>query len=141
VPVVVFACIENSFRSQLAEALFNAEAPTGWRAVSGGSRPGATVNPVVHELLAEIGVEHPEAHPKPLVADLFRDARYLVTMGCGEEACPPGVTGVKHIAWEVSSATGRSPEELRQIRDGLWMQVRGLIERAIADNEREGRKW
>jgi len=138
-PAVVFACIENSFRSQLAEALFNAEAPKGWRAVSGGSKPGTAVNPVIHELLSEIGVEAKDARPKPLTADQFRDARYFVTMGCGEEACPAGVTGVKHIHWEFPGATGKTPEGLREIRDGLWMNVRELVETILAAAERPPR--
>lgn len=135
-PTVVFACIENSFRSQLAEALFNSEAPKGWRAVSGGSHPGTAVNPVIHELLAEIGVEAKDPRPKALTAELFRDARYFVTMGCGAEACPPGVTGVKHLQWEFAGATGKTPEELREIRDGLWMNVRELLEAVLVANER-----
>ena len=134
-PVVVFACIENSFRSQLAEALFNAEAPKGWKAVSGGTRPGTAVNPVIHALLAEIGVEARGAKPQALTAKLFEDARYFVTMGCGEEACPAGVTGVKHLQWEFPGATGKSPDEIRQIRDGIWMNVRELLERCLVDGE------
>ena len=134
-PTVVFACIENSFRSQLAEALFNSEAPKGWRAVSGGSSPGMAVNPVIHELLAEIGIEAKDARPKALILDLFRDARYFVTMGCGPEACPAGVTGVKHIPWDFPGATGKTPDQLREIRDGLWMNVRELLEEILVASE------
>ena len=137
---MVFACIENSFRSQLAEALFNAEAPKGWKAVSGGTRPGTAVNPVIHDLLAEIGVEAPGATPKALDTGLFEDARYFVTMGCGEEACPPRVTGVKHLQWEFPGATGKSLDELRHIRDGIWMNARDLIERAIVESESRRRR-
>ena len=136
-PVVVFACIENSFRSQLAEALFNAEAPKGWRAVSGGSNPGKAVNPVIHELLSEVGVEAAAAEPKPLTADQFREARFFITMGCGEEACPPGVKGVKHVQWDFPGATGKDPGELREIRDAIWMNVRELLEQCLAEDERQ----
>lgn len=96
------------------------------------------MNPVIHELLAEIGVDAPNARPKGLTADLFRDARYFVTMGCGEEACPPGVTGVTHIPWDFPGSTGKTPAEIRAIRDGIWMNVRELLERCLAEKERAG---
>ena len=127
---VVFACVHNAGRSQIAAAFFNALAdPTRARAVSAGTRPGDRVHPEVVTTMREVGVDLSAARPQPLTDELARQASLLVTMGCGE-ACPY-VPGLQREDWPLADPKGRALEEVRTIRD----QIRDRVERLIAAHD------
>ncbi len=127
-PTVLFVCGENSFRSILAEVLFNAHPPTGWRAASAGVlAEGKEINPVVHVLLGEIGLQVSKQRPDPVTPAMVRDAARVVTFGCLDR-CPAGAAG-KSEDWPVSGSTGRSDVQLREIRDDLRRRVQDLAVR------------
>lgn len=123
---VLFACVHNSGRSQMAAALFNALAdPALARAVSAGTQPGERVHPVVVEAMKELGSDLSGVRPRLLTDELAREASILVTMGCGE-ACP-AVPGLRREDWPLDDPKGRPLGEVRRIRDDVQGRVRRLV--------------
>ena len=124
---VIFACVHNAGRSQMAAALFNerADAATA-RAVSAGTAPAARVHPEVVAVMREIGIDLDEAVPQKLTEDLARQADLLVTMGCGD-ACPY-VPGLRTEDWPLPDPKGQPLERVRVIRDEIRRRVDGLLE-------------
>jgi arsenate reductase (thioredoxin) len=122
---VLFVCVENTFRSVLSEALFNAEAPEGWRAESAGVNPAAAINPKVPELLRELGIRLGPKVPRLVTPELIARADRAVTFGCLDR-CPPGLGG-KNEDWPLPGATGKTMDELRGIRDELARRIEILI--------------
>ena len=125
--VVLFVCVENTFRSVLSEAIFNSKAPPGWLAESAGVRPAERVNPVVVPLLSEIGIRLGQVTPRLSSPEITGRASRVVTFGC-IDSCPVG-TKEKAEDWQVPGATGKTIEELRQIRDELGRRIEDLISR------------
>jgi arsenate reductase len=128
VKTVLFACVHNAGRSQMAAALFNALAdPTKARAVSAGTEPGARVHPEVVEVMSEVGVDLRQVVPRKLTDALAAEATVLVTMGCGE-ACPV-VPGAVREDWPLEDPKGQPVERVRAIRDAIDARVRALAGR------------
>ena len=126
--LVVFACVHNAGRSQMAAALFNAVAdPARARAVSAGTRPGAAVHPVVVEAMREAGIDLASATPRPLTPERAAGARVLVTMGCGEEC--PYIPGAEREDWPLEDPAHLPIERVRAIRDEIRGRVRALAEK------------
>ena len=122
--LVLFVCVENTFRSVLSEALFNASPPPGWRAESAGVQAASAINPVVVDLLAEVGVRLGPKTPRTATPELIAAASRVVTFGCLDR-CPIGAKG-KAEDWPLPGATGKSMDELREIRDELRRRVADL---------------
>lgn len=126
-PQVIFACVHNAGRSQMAAAFFNALAdPKRVRAVSAGTEPADRVHPEVVTVMREAGIDVSGAKPARLTDDLAGASRLLVTMGCGE-ACP-FVPGLKRDDWPIEDPKGKSLDRVRQIRDEVRRRVERLIE-------------
>ncbi len=125
-PTVLFVCVENTFRSVLSEALFNAKPPKGWSAQSAGVSPVAAINPIVVPLLEEVGIRLGRKTPRGVTAEMIAGAARVVTFGCLDR-CPRGAEG-KSEDWPVPGATGKSMDELRAIRDDLAARVARLAE-------------
>lgn len=124
---VIFACVHNAGRSQMAAALFNARAdPAAARAVSAGTAPAARVHPEVVAVMHEIGIDLAKAVPQKLTEALARQADLLVTMGCGD-ACPY-VPGLQTDDWPLADPKGQSIERVREIRDEIGRRVDALLE-------------
>jgi arsenate reductase len=124
--VVLFACVHNAGRSQMAAAWFNSLAdPTKARAISAGTEPGTRVHPEVVVAMREVGIDLAAVIPRKLTDDLAAEANILVTMGCGE-ACPV-VPGVERDDWPLDDPKGQSVERVRQIRDEVERRVRKLL--------------
>jgi arsenate reductase len=124
---VLFACVHNAGRSQMAAALFNELAdPIKARAISAGTQPGNRVHPEVVEVLREIGIDVSRSEPRMLTDELAAGAQLLVTMGCGE-ACP-FVPGLARDDWPLDDPKGRPLGEVRAIRDDVERRVRKLID-------------
>ncbi len=124
VPIVLFVCVENTFRSVLSEALFNAHPPAGWRAESAGVSPVAAINPVTVPLLEEVGIRLGPKVPRGVTPDMIAAAYRVVTFGCIDR-CPIGAEG-KNEDWPVDGATNKSMPQLRAIRDDLAARVAQL---------------
>lgn len=124
---VLFACIHNAGRSQMAAAWFNALADrTVAQAVSAGTEPGARVHPEVVAAMREVGIELEGQKPQKLTDELAKHAAILVTMGCGE-ACPY-VPGLRRLDWPLEDPKGKPLERVREIRDEVRAHVLKLLE-------------
>jgi protein-tyrosine-phosphatase len=128
-PEVLFVCVRNAGRSQMAAALTH-HLSSGWIGVrSAGSQPGEQIHPVVVQAMGEIGVDVHQEFPKPLSDEVVRAADVVVTMGCGD-ACPlyPG----KHYEdWEVADPDGQPIELVRAIRDDIAQRVQALVDEHV----------
>ncbi len=126
VPIVLFLCVHNAGRSQMALGWFNHLA--GGRAVawSGGSDPGTEINPAVVAAMAEVGIDIREEFPKPWTDEIVRAADVVITMGCGD-ACPI-FPGRRYEDWVVDDPQGRPLEEVRHIRDDIRRRVDHLLD-------------
>lgn len=124
-PAVLFLCIHNAGRSQMALGWFRHLA--GDRAISwsGGSEPAATVNPIAIAAMAEVGIDITTELPKPWTDEIVRAADVVVTMGCGD-ACP-FYPGKRYEDWELEDPAGRGIEVVRPIRDEIERRVRALL--------------
>jgi len=110
--------------------MFNARAPPGWRAESAGVNPAESVNPSVRQLLEEVGIKMTERTPRLVTRDMVDRAHRVVTFGCLDR-CPIGAEE-KGEDWPVPGATGRTMEQLREIRDELSKRIGDLIQRLSA---------
>lgn len=125
---VVFACLHNAGRSQMAAAFFNQLADAGRaRALSAGTQPASEVHPLVLDTMREAGIDLADARPRLLTSELVRGARLLVTMGCGESC--PAVAGVSVEDWPFDDPEGRPADEVRRIRDEIRQRVAELVRR------------
>jgi arsenate reductase len=123
---VIFACVHNAGRSQMAAALFNALSdPAKARALSAGTQPGARVHPEVLEVMRERGIDLSKARPQLLTDELAGEAQLLVTMGCGD-ACPV-VPGLARDDWPLEDPKGQPLDRVRDIRDDVERRVRALL--------------
>jgi len=126
IATVLFACVHNAGRSQMAAAWFTALADLAQaRAISAGTHPGAHVHPTVLAAMRESGIDLSRATPRLLTDPIAREASFLVTMGCGE-ACPV-VPGVPREDWPLDDPKDRAIEDVRVIRDELRSRVAKLV--------------
>jgi arsenate reductase len=126
IALVVFACVHNAGRSQMAAAFFNALADRSrTRAVSAGTQPGTAVHPVVVDAMREAGIDLSGSRPQLLTGELARSASLLVTMGCGDQC--PHVPGLARDDWGVMDPKDRSIDEVRRIRDDIRARVSALV--------------
>jgi protein-tyrosine-phosphatase len=124
-PSVLFVCVHNAGRSQMAAGLLAQMAGDRVTVRSAGSAPADEINPAAVEAMTEIGVDMSQEFPKPLTDEFVQAADVVITMGCGD-ACPI-YPGKRYEDWEVEDPAGRSVEEVRRIRDDLAARVRTLI--------------
>jgi arsenate reductase len=123
---VLFACIHNGGRSQIAAALFELLAdPTKARAISAGTQPGERVHPEVVNVLRESGIDVSAVRPQKLTDELAARASLLVTMGCGD-VCP-AIPGLATADWPLEDPKGKPIERVREIRDDIETRVRRLL--------------
>jgi protein-tyrosine-phosphatase len=125
-PAVLFLCVHNAGRSQMAAGWLRRLAGDAVDVFSGGSDPGSEVNPAAATAMAEMGIDLGEAFPKPWTDEMVRAADVVVTMGCGD-ACPV-LPGKRYLDWEVDDPAGQPLEIVRVIRDDIRDRVRSLLE-------------
>ena len=127
---VIFACVHNAGRSQMAAAFLNKIVnPTQGQAISAGTEPAAQVHPEVVETMREVGIDLTSAKPQKLTDELARTAQLLITMGCGE-ACPV-VPGLRRLDWPLQDPKGQSIDQVRLIRDEIKNRVQELIQSEV----------
>ena len=125
-PTVLFVCVHNAGRSQMAAALLEELGEGSVTVRSAGSLPADALNPAVVEVMAERGIDLAARTPKRLSDDDVRTADVVVTMGCGD-ACPI-YPGKRYLDWELLDPAGRPPDEVRPIRDDIERRVRDLLD-------------
>ena len=125
VPEVLFVCVHNAGRSQMAAALLNARAKGRVHVRSAGSEPAEAINPAVVEAMRERGIDISEEFPKPLADEVVQAADVVITMGCGD-ACPL-YPGKRYEDWQLDDPAGRPLEEVRVIRNALDRRIEALL--------------
>jgi protein-tyrosine-phosphatase len=123
---VLFVCVENAGRSQIAEAFFRKFAPKGYITISAGTRPTGEINPAVVQVMKEVGLNISKQKSRILTEDMIRNADVTVNMGCmDKEVCP---TLVIHnlLEWGIENPKGKSLERVREIRDDIEQRVKQL---------------
>ena len=131
VPEVLFVCVQNSGRSQMAAGLLHQRAAGLVHVRSAGSQPAETISENVVKAMAELGVDLSEEFPKPLTDEVVRAADAVITMGCGD-ACPI-YPGKRYEDWEVDDPAEKSLDEVRAIRDAIELRVRELLRTLTAE--------
>lgn len=128
---IIFACVHNAGRSQMAAAFFNLRADPGKaRALSAGTNPGQRVHPEVIAVMQEDGIDLSGATPRKLTAELAAGSQLLITMGCGDEC--PFVPGVRREDWPLDDPKGQPLENVRVIRDQIRARVEALLDQEHA---------
>jgi arsenate reductase (thioredoxin) len=124
--IVLFLCVHNSGRSQMAEAFFNRLSGEKARALSAGTQPSEKVSPIVAQVMKEIGIDISSNKPKPLTPELLQSADKAIVMGCGiEKSCPAAIIPMEN--WELDDPEGKTVEEVRKIRDEIQKNITNLI--------------
>jgi len=134
---ILFVCVQNSGRSQMAEAFFNRMARTTVTGISAGTQPGNNINPTVKEAMMELGIDMKGQKPKMLTPKLADQASHIITMGCGVEEglCP--ATKIPAEDWGIEDPAGQPIEKVRQIRDEIKVKVERLIKELVeTDNQK-----
>ena len=126
-PVILFVCIHNAGRSQMAAGYARALSDGAVEVRSGGSEPGEQINPIAIQAMAEEGIDISEAVPQLMTTDQVRESDVVITMGCGD-VCPI-FPGKRYEDWELTDPKGKPVEEVRAIRD----DIRGRVERLLAE--------
>jgi arsenate reductase (thioredoxin) len=132
VPEILFVCVENAGRSQMAAGLLDKLAEGRAHVRSAGSAPSDQINPNVREAMAEVGVDLGKGFPKPMTDEVVRAADVVVTMGCGD-ACPI-YTGKRYEDWEVDDPAEADMDGVRRIRDEIQQRVRALLGEVAPQN-------
>jgi len=122
---VLFVCIENARRSQMAEAFFNKLAKGHAVAASAGDRPASKVDPKAIEVMKEIGIDITNRRPQSLTLKMMEEADVVVTMGCGADVCP--VIPERVDEWQIEDPAGKSMQTFRKVRN----EIRGRVEKLV----------
>ncbi len=126
VPEVLFVCVHNAGRSQMAAALLDHHAQGRVRVRSAGSEPAERVNPAVVQVMGELGIDVSQETPTKLLTRDVETSDVVITMGCGD-ACPV-FPGKRYEDWDLTDPAGKGPDEVRRIRDGIDQRVQRLLE-------------
>lgn len=125
-PEVLFVCVHNAGRSQMAAGLLDWRSGGRVHVRSAGSAPTDTINPAVMEVMAELRIDLAREFPKPLTDEVVRDSDVVITMGCGD-ACPI-YPGKRYLDWELADPAGRPIDEVRAIRDQIDERIQALLQ-------------
>src|SRR5271157_868336 len=130
---VLFVCVENAGRSQIAEAFAKKYGKDKFIASSAGNRPAEKVNPIVIEVLKEKGIDISTNKPKLLTFQMAQDSDLIITMGCNDQGICPGPFSKPTIDWKLEDPKGKPIEKVREIRDDIEQRVQKLISETKSD--------
>jgi arsenate reductase (thioredoxin) len=133
VPEVLFVCVQNAGRSQIAASLLDLRAKGQVHVRSAGSEPADQINPAVVEAMGEAGADLTKEFPKPMTDEVVRGADVVITMGCGD-ACPV-YPGKRYEDWEVEDPAGKDLETVRAIRDDIDARIQRLLDEVLAERD------
>lgn len=125
--IILFVCVENAARSQMAEGFFNKRSPEGYRAVSGGTKPVSQINPVVIDVMKEVGIDISNQKSKEITEDMMRNSFKTVNMGCMDKESCPTIFLPNVLDWNLEDPKGKSFERVREIRDEIDQRVKELV--------------
>lgn len=123
---ILFVCVENAGRSQMAEGFFRKYAPRKWSPISAGTRPTPEINPLAVEAMKEVGIDISKQYPKELFEELIRSSTLNVNMGCMDKTECPAVFLGKYLDWNIENPKGKPIEKVREIRDNIEEKIKEL---------------
>ncbi len=124
---ILFVCVENAGRSQMAEAFFRKYVSKGFEAISAGTKPSAQVNPIVLQAMKEIGIDIENQTPKNISQQIIDESEQAINMGCIDNDSCPALFMKDVLDWQIPDPKGKSIEEVRKIRDQIEIKVMNLI--------------
>ncbi len=124
---ILFVCVENAGRSQIAEGFFRKYAPKDFKAISAGTKPVSVINPVSVEVMREAGVDISNQKSKDITEDMIRNSTKTVNMGCVEKESCPTLFFYNLLDWNIEDPKGKSIEKVREIRDEIEKRVKELV--------------
>ena len=125
---VLFVCVENAGRSQMAEAFFRKHAPAKFNVISAGTTPSSQLNPTVVQVMKEVGIDMMQQSPKTLSNEMIEKSSKTVNMGCMDRESCPALFVKDVLDWNISDPKGKSIDDVREIRDQILKKVLQLIE-------------
>jgi len=125
--IILFMCVENAGRSQMAEGFFNNTAPEGYRAVSAGTKPVSQINPLAIDVMKEVDKDISNQKSKEITEDMMRDSFKTVNMGCMDKESCPTLFLSNVLDWNLEDPKGKSIEKVRDIRDEIDQRVKELV--------------
>jgi arsenate reductase (thioredoxin) len=131
---ILFVCVENAGRSQMAEGLFRRYTSEDYEPISAGTRPTSQINPTVVQAMSEIGVDINQQKPKDITEDMMRNSTKIVNMGCMDKSFCPTLFIPNLIDWGIEDPKGKSIEQVRAIRDEIEQRIRQLVANLSKDN-------
>ena len=124
---ILFVCVENAGRSQIAEGFFKKYAPSKFKTVSAGTKPAYQLNPIVVEVMKEVGIDISKQKSKELTDEMIRDSYKVVNMGCMDKNFCPTIFVPKVIEWNLEDPKWKSIAEVREIRDEIEKRIKEFV--------------
>jgi arsenate reductase len=131
---ILFVCVENAGRSQMAEGFFRKYTPEGYEPISAGTKPTSEINPIVVQGMDEVEVDIKQQKPKEITEDMMRNSTKIVNMGCMDESFCPTQFIPHLIDWGIEDPKGKPIEQVRKIRDDIEQRVKQLVTDLPKDN-------
>jgi arsenate reductase (thioredoxin) len=131
---VLFICVQNAARSQMAEGFFRKYVPRGFATLSAGTNPSGEINPLAVQVMREIGIDISNQKSKIITDDMIRNSSKIVNMGCIERKSCPTLFIYNLIDWDIEDPKGKSIDKVREIRDVIEERVRQLAADLLSDN-------
>ena len=131
---VLFVCVENAGRSQMAEGFFRKYIPRGYSTLSAGTKPSGEINPLAIEVMKEVGIDMSNQKSKEITEDMMRDSTKIVNMGCMDKSFCPTLFIPNVIDWGIEDPKGKPIEKVREIRDYIDRRVRQLAAELTKDS-------
>lgn len=124
---ILFVCVENAGRSQMAEGFFNKYAPKGYEAISAGTKPVSQINPIAVEVMKEVGIDIGNQKSKEVTEDMIRNSSNIVNMGCIEKESCPTLFLQNFVDWNIEDPRDKPIAKVREIRDVIDQRVKELV--------------
>src|SRR5689334_12783594 len=131
---ILFVCIQNAGRSQMAEGFFRKYAPEDYEPLSAGTKPTSEINPIATQAMKEVGIDISRQRPKDITEDMIRNSSKIINMGCMEKEWCPTVFVPNLVDWGIEDPKGKSIDKVREIRDEIEDRVKELIASLPKDN-------
>ncbi len=135
--IVLFVCVENAGRSQMAEAFFKKYAPDNYEATSAGTHHTSQINPLAVQIMKEVGLDISNQKPKDMTEDMIKNATKIINMGCMDKNFCPTLFINKVVDWEIEEPKGKPIEKVAEIRDEIERRVKTMVEEIGKDKSEE----
>jgi arsenate reductase len=132
---ILFVCVENAGRSQMAEGYFRKYAPEGFEPISAGTKPTSQINPIVVQAMNEVGISISQQKPKDITEDMMRNSTKIINMGCMDKSFCPTLFIPNLIDWGIQDPKGKPIEQVKEIRDDIEQRVMQLVANLSKDNQ------